>query len=283
MEIFKTTSEMQSWSKKLKRQSKTICLIPTMGYLHKGHLSLIETGKALYDKTVLSIFVNPTQFGENEDLDSYPSDLEKDLSLAEKLKVDVIFLPSKDEIYNKNYQTYIELTNIPQHLCGLSRPVHFRGVATIVTKLFNIVDPDAAVFGQKDYQQLQVIRQLTKDMNFNIKIIGAPIVREDDGLAMSSRNTYLTLKQRKSGLCLSQSIEKAKTMIHQGETDANIILSKIKEFIESFKGTQIDYIALCDPETLDNITDIKGKILLALAVQLGKTRLIDNALIDPID
>jgi pantoate--beta-alanine ligase len=282
MEIFKKASEMQPWSRQLKKQDKTICLIPTMGYLHKGHLSLIEKGKALYDKTVLSIFVNPTQFGENEDLDSYPSDLEKDLSHAEKLKVDAVFLPSKDEIYNKNYQTYIELTNLPKHLCGLSRPVHFRGVATVVTKLFNIVDPDAAVFGQKDYQQLQVIRQLTKDLNFNIKIIGAPIVREDDGLAMSSRNTYLSPEQRKSGLCLSQSIEKTKKMIHLGETDANVILNKINEFIKSFKGVQIDYIALCDPETLDNVNDIKGKTLLALAIQVGKTRLIDNALIDLI-
>ncbi|MCP3898848.1 MAG: pantoate--beta-alanine ligase [Desulfobacteraceae bacterium] len=281
MEIFKKASEMQTWSKKITKQGKTICLVPTMGYLHKGHLSLIEKGKALYDKVVVSIFVNPTQFGENEDLDSYPSDLKNDLTLAEKLKTDAVFLPAKDEMYNKNYQTYVELTNLPNHLCGLSRPVHFKGVATVVTKLFNIVAPDAAVFGQKDYQQVSVIRQMTKDLHFNIKIIGAPIVREEDGLAMSSRNTYLTKEQRKAGLCLSKSIKKAKTMIEQGETDTEIILNKITTFINSFKGTKIDYATLCDPETLDNIDKIEGETLLALAVQIGKTRLIDNAIIDP--
>ncbi|MCK5310542.1 MAG: pantoate--beta-alanine ligase [Desulfobacteraceae bacterium] len=283
MEIFKKASEMQSWSKNIKKQDKTICLVPTMGYLHEGHLSLIEKGEELSDKTVLSIFVNPTQFGKNEDLDSYPTDLKKDLNHAEKLNVDAVFLPSKDEMYKKNFQTYVELTNLPNHLCGLSRPVHFKGVATIVAKLFNIVDPDTAIFGQKDYQQIQVIRQMTKDMNFNIQIIGAPIVREDDGLAMSSRNTYLTKEERKAGLCLSQSIEKAKEMIKNGETNADVILSEINGFIKNVKGVKIDYIALCDPETLDLVKEIKGKTLLALAVKLGETRLIDNAVIDPQD
>jgi len=282
MKVIKTVAEMQSWSKKIKNQGKTICLVPTMGYLHRGHLSLIEMGKKLlYDKVVVSIFVNPAQFGENEDLDSYPSDLEKDFKLAEKLTTDAIFLPLKEEIYNKNFQTYVELASLPDHLCGLSRPVHFKGVATIVTKLFNIVCPDAAIFGQKDYQQLQVIRQMTKDMNFNIKILGAPIVREEDGLAMSSRNTYLTPEQRESALCLSESIEKAKTIIGQGETDAGIILKKINAHIKSFAEAKIDYTALCDPDTLDNVKEIKKKTLLALAVQIGKTRLIDNAVIDP--
>ncbi len=281
MEIFKKASEMQLWSKEITKQSKTICLVPTMGYFHKGHLSLIKKGKALYDKVVVSIFVNPTQFGENEDLDSYPVDLSNDLSLAEQLQTDAVFLPTKDEMYNTNYQTYVELTKLPNHLCGLSRPVHFKGVATVVTKLFNIVAPDAAVFGQKDYQQISVIRQMTKDLHFNIKIIGASIVREEDGLAMSSRNTYLTKEQRKSGLCLSKSIKKVKTMIKQGETDTEAILNKIAAFINSFEGTQIDYAALCDPETLDNVNKIKGKTLLALAVNIGKIRLIDNAIIDP--
>ena len=282
MEIFKTVSQMQAWSKQLKKQDKTICLVPTMGYLHKGHLSLIEKGKELYDKVVLSIFVNPAQFGENEDLDSYPVDLDKDLYHAEKLGTDAVFLPSNDEIYNKNYQTYVELTKLPEHLCGLFRPVHFKGVATVVTKLFNIVDPDAAVFGQKDYQQLQVIRQMTKDMNFNIKIIGAPIVRENDGLAMSSRNAYLTPEQRKSGLCLSRSLEKVREMVKQGEIDADVILHKINAFIKNFEGTTIDYTALCDPETLDNVKEVKSKTLFALAVIIGKTRLIDNTIVGPI-
>ncbi len=283
MAIIKKISEMQAWSKIQKKQDQTICLVPTMGYFHKGHLSLIEKSKELYDKTVVSIFVNPTQFGENEDLDSYPTALEKDLDKADKLNADAVFLPTKDEIYKKNYQTYVELEKLPHHLCGVSRPVHFKGVATIVTKLFNIVDPDAAVFGQKDFQQLQVIRQMTKDMNFNIKIIGAPIIRETDGLAMSSRNTYLTLEQRKSSLCLSQSIEKVKKMISLGETDSDTILRKIDAFIKGFKGTKIDYTALCDPETLDSIEKIKGQTLFALAVTIGKTRLIDNTVIEPFD
>jgi pantoate--beta-alanine ligase len=282
MELFKTVSEMQSWSKQTTKQGKTICLVPTMGYFHKGHLSLIEKGRTQYDKIVVSIFVNPTQFGENEDLDSYPVDLENDLSLAEKLHTDVVFLPPKEEIYNKNFQTYVELEKLPNHLCGFSRPVHFKGVATVVAKLFNIVMPDAAVFGQKDYQQLRVIRQMTKDLNFNIKIIGAPIVREGDGLAMSSRNTYLTPEQRKSGLCLSKSIEKAKILIRQGETDTEVILNKISVYINSFEGVQIDYTALCDPETLDKVKMVNGKTLFALAVKIGKTRLIDNAVINPV-
>ncbi|MCK5541417.1 MAG: pantoate--beta-alanine ligase [Desulfobacterales bacterium] len=281
MEIFKKASEMQAWSRQIIKQGETICLVPTMGYFHKGHLSLIEKGKTLYDRLVVSIFVNPTQFGENEDLDSYPVDLDNDLCHAERLHTDAVFLPSKNEMYKENFQAYVELANLPNHLCGLSRPVHFKGVATIVTKLFNIVMPDAAVFGQKDYQQLRIIRQMTKDLNFDIKIIGAPIVREDDGLAMSSRNAYLTPKQRESGLCLSKSIEKAKAMIKLGETDADIILNKIDVFINSFEKAQIDYATLCDPETLETVKGIKGKTLFALAVNFGKTRLIDNAILDP--
>jgi pantoate--beta-alanine ligase len=283
MEIFKKSSEMYSWSQNKKRQGKTICLVPTMGYLHRGHLSLIDKGKQVSDKVVLSIFVNPTQFGENEDLDSYPADLKRDLDHAEKLKVDAVFLPSKDEMYKNKFQTYVELTKLPNHLCGLSRPVHFKGVATIVTKLFNIVDPDSAVFGQKDFQQLQVIRQMTEDMNFTIDIIGAPIVREKDGLAMSSRNTYLSQKQRKSGLCLSQSIEIAKTMIKNGETETEVIIDKINNLITDVEGAKIDYITLCDSETLNTVEKINGRTLLALAVKIGETRLIDNAVIDPID
>jgi len=281
MEIFKKTSEMQSWSRNEKKQEKTICLVPTMGYLHKGHLSLIEQGKKESDKTVLSIFVNPTQFGENEDLDAYPADLKKDLSHAEELNVDAVFLPSKDEMYKKNFQTYVELTNLPNHLCGFSRPVHFKGVATIVAKLFNIVAPDTAVFGQKDFQQLQVIRQMTADMNFNIKIIGAPIIRENDGLAMSSRNSYLSNEQRKSGLCLSKSIKKVKEMIRNGETDAETIRKKINKFIGGVKGAKIDYAVICDPETLANVKKIEKETLFALAVKIGETRLIDNELITP--
>jgi pantoate--beta-alanine ligase len=283
MEIFKTTFDMQAWSKNQKLKNKIICLVPTMGYLHKGHLSLIEKGKQYSDKIVLSIFVNPTQFGENEDLDSYPVDLQNDLAHAEKLNVDAVFLPTRQEMYKKNYQTYVELTNLPDHLCGISRPVHFKGVATIVTKLFNIVTPDIAVFGQKDYQQLQVIKQMVQDLNFNIKIIGAPIIREHDGLAMSSRNTYLTKAQRKSGLCLSIAIGKAKQMIKDKEMSTKTIIKKIEDYIGKVENAKIDYISFSDPVTLDNVKVIKGKILLALAVKIGKTRLIDNAVIDPQD
>ncbi len=283
MDIIKTVSEMQAWSDGIHKQGKTISLVPTMGYFHDGHLSLMDKGKELSPYLVVSLFVNPTQFGENEDLDSYPANIERDIELAEKRGVSIIFMPDKREMYPDRFQTYVELTDIPKHLCGLSRPGHFRGVATVVTKLFNIVKPDVAVFGLKDFQQIQVIRQMVRDLNFDIRIIGYPIVREKDGLAMSSRNAYLSKEQRQSALCLSKSLDKAEKMIAEGETKSYTIKQKLKEYIESFPFTKIDYINICDPETLDDIEDINildsGSILIAIAVYVGTTRLIDNIVI----
>ncbi len=281
MKILKTKEDMQAWSGAKKREGKTISFVPTMGYLHAGHVSLLEQGRPLSDELVLSIFVNPTQFGPSEDLDAYPVNIEKDLKLAEQAGVTAVFLPNKEEMYGERYQTRVALDHLPHHLCGKSRPVHFGGVATVVTKLFNIVMPDVAVFGKKDYQQLRVIQQMTRDLDFNIEIFGGDIVRETDGLAMSSRNAYLTSEQRKSALCLSQAISLAKKIIKAGETSVPTILRAMEAHIQSFDHTDIDYIEFCDPTTLDAVEIIDGQVVVALAVQIGKSRLIDNALIDP--
>lgn len=279
MEIFKTSSEMRAWSDAMHRSGETISFVPTMGYLHDGHLSLMEKGRSICSSLVVSIFVNPTQFGENEDLAAYPKSIDRDLQLIESKGGKAVFLPDREEIYPENYQTYVTLESLPNHLCGISRPVHFRGVATIITKLFNIVRPDVAIFGTKDFQQLQVIRQLNHDLNFGIEIIGAPIVRESDGLAMSSRNKYLKPEQRASALSLSQACLKVKQMVEAGERDASGLKSKIKNFIDSFPETRVDYISICNPNTLDEVTEIDGEVLFALAVEVGRARLIDNILV----
>ncbi len=281
MEIIKTKAKMQAWAMAQKQKSRTISFVPTMGFLHAGHISLLEKGKPLCDELVLSIFVNPTQFGPNEDLDAYPRDIDNDLKLAKTAGVTAVFLPPPEEIYTKNYQTRVSLDHLPNFLCGRSRPVHFGGVATVVTKLFNIVMPDKAIFGKKDYQQLQVIRQMTRDLDFNIEIIGGDIVREPDGLAMSSRNAYLTPEQRKSALSLSRAVSLAKQVIAKGETSSFAIVKEMENLILSFDQTAIDYIEFCDPETLEPMNCIDRQAVLALAVKVGKTRLIDNALIDP--
>ena len=257
MDILKTTSEMQEWSKSKKKKSKTICFVPTMGYLHQGHISLMEKGKPLCHELVISIFVNPAQFGPNEDLDTYPSDIENDLALARKAGVTAVFLPSKNTVYPENFQTEIKLQTLPQFLCGKFRPVFFSGVTTVVTKLFNIVMPDIAVFGQKDYQQLQINRQLVLDLNYNIKIVEGDIIREKDGLAMSSRNAYLSKPQIASALCLSKSLNMACNMIDKGEKDPETIKHKMETFIGTFPETNIEYINFCDPKTLEDINIIK--------------------------
>lgn len=281
MEIIKTKADMQAWSKNKKKESRTLCFVPTMGYLHQGHVSLMEKGRPLCDELVLSIFVNPTQFGPNEDLSSYPRNIENDLSLAEKAGVTAVFLPIKEDIYPENFQTEIKLQSLPNHLCGKFRPVHFAGVAVVVTKLFNIVMPDKAVFGMKDYQQLQIIRQLVLDLDFDIEIVAGDIIREKDGLAMSSRNAYLSKSERTSALSLSRSLALAKELLAKGEKNTADIRSKIDSLIHSFPETKVEYVSFCQPETLEEIKVIEKKVLLALAVKVGKTRLIDNALIDP--
>jgi pantoate--beta-alanine ligase len=252
-----------------------------MGFLHQGHQTLLEEGRKRGDELVLSIFVNPSQFGPNEDLEAYPRDFDRDLAVAERARVDTIFFPSAKDLYGENYQTYVALNDLPNHLCGLSRPVHFRGVATIVTKLFHIVQPHVALFGKKDYQQLAVIRQMVKDLNFNIEIVGVETVREPDGLAMSSRNTYLRKEERPAALSLYRSLQMAGDEVGKGKSNALEIIEKAENLIHSYPETEIDYIKICHPDTLEDVIAINGPVVMALAVKVGKTRLIDNRLLTP--
>jgi pantoate--beta-alanine ligase len=279
MLVIKTIKEMQEYSDTVRSEGKVIGFVPTMGYLHEGHLSLVKKAKEC-DVVVTSIFVNPTQFSENEDLDDYPKDFEKDKELLEKKGVDVLFYPSVEEIYPETNLTWVEMFGLTDVLCGESRPTHFRGVTTIVSKLFNIVKPKKAYFGQKDYQQSLVIRKMVKDLNVDVKIITCPIVREEDGLAMSSRNVYLSSEERKSALSLNKSLEMAKELIYQGEDSVEIIKKKIVEFISRYEYTKIDYVEILNGDNLKKIDKIEGRIVIALAVFVGNPRLIDNILIE---
>jgi pantoate--beta-alanine ligase len=281
IEIINTIREMMKYSDLARQEGKFIAFVPTMGFLHEGHLSLMQKGRELADILVVSIFVNPAQFGPKEDLATYPRNIERDLELLKKEGVDIAFIPDGKEIYPKDFQTYVELKNLPNHLCGLSRPVFFRGVATIVAKLFNIVKPHYAVFGQKDFQQLLIIKQMVKDLNFNIEIIGAPIIREKDGLAMSSRNSYLTPGQRIHALILYKSLKKAGEILKNGVRDSAKIIEEATNLINACPDTSIDYITICDPETLEDIKIVEKPALMALAVKVGATRLIDNMILNP--
>ena len=272
---------MQAWADQTRTRGKTIAFVPTMGYLHEGHLSLMRLGKRLADTLVVSIFVNPTQFGPGEDLDAYPRNFERDQSLCENVGVDVLFYPDTGEMYGPHYQTFVALEQLPHHLCGISRPVHFRGVATVVTKLFHIVKPHTAVFGRKDYQQVQVIRRLVQDLDMNIQIVTGDTTRETDGLAMSSRNAYLLPSQRPSALTLYRSLCQTQNLLSAGQMDAAVLIQKAGDLIRSFPDTVIDYIAICDPETLEDMPIIDRPAVMALAVKVGKTRLIDNMTLSP--
>ncbi len=280
MEIIKEIEVMNKKAEEWRKNGKIIAFVPTMGYFHEGHLSLFRIARKKGDILVVSIFVNPIQFGPTEDFKSYPRDLERDKSLAEKEKVDVLFVPSEKDMYPEGYQTFVEVTKLTNHLCGLSRPGHFKGVTTVVAKLFNIVKPHIAFFGFKDYQQYLVIKRVVKDLNFSIEIVGCPIVREPDGLAMSSRNTYLTPEQRKSALSLFKGLKLAQKMIDKGERNVKVIINAVSKLIESHPYTEIDYVKICDPETLEDLDKIDKKALLALAVKIGKARLIDNTLLE---
>jgi len=280
MEIIKEIEVMNKKAEEWRKNGKIIAFVPTMGYFHEGHLSLFRIARKKGDILVVSIFVNPIQFGPTEDFKSYPRDLERDKSLAEKEKVDVLFVPSEKDMYPEGYQTFVEVTKLTNHLCGLSRPGHFKGVTTVVAKLFNIVKPHIAFFGFKDYQQYLVIKRMVKDLNFSIEIVGCPIVREPDGLAMSSRNTYLTPEQRKSALSLFKGLKLAQEMIDKGERNVKVIINAVSKLIESHPYTEIDYVKICDPETLEDLDKIDKKALLALAVKIGKARLIDNTLLE---
>jgi pantoate--beta-alanine ligase len=276
MKILRTTREMQAFSESLRNKGKKIAFVPTMGYFHEGHLSLMQEGARFGDFLAISIYVNPTQFGPGEDLARYPRDFERDRSLAEGVGVDVIYYPENKEMYPEYYQTYVTVEAVTQNLCGISRPGHFRGVATVCAKLFNIVKPHVAIFGKKDFQQLVTIKRMVRDLNMDLEIIGMPIVREADGLAMSSRNVYLKENERDSALSLSRSLEIAKKMYESGITDASLILSEVKKFIEGHPYAAIDYMKICDTTTLGDIDRVDGNAVLALAVKINKTRLIDN-------
>lgn len=274
MKILKTVHDVRELVNQWKKEGKTIGLVPTMGYLHEGHLSLIEKCKKENDKVIVSIFVNPTQFGENEDLTSYPKDIKRDSSLCENLGVDLIFNPDASEMY-QDACTFVNIESLSNHLCGKSRPIHFRGVCTIVSKLFIIINPDNAYFGQKDAQQLAIIKKMVKDLNFDINIVGCPIVREDDGLAKSSRNVYLNPKERKAALCLSRAINVGKNLANT-ETNADKIKSEMRKIIEAEPLAKIDYIEIVDNDTMQPVSEMKENTLAAMAVFIGKTRLIDN-------
>jgi pantoate--beta-alanine ligase len=249
-----------------------------MGFFHDGHLELMRAGKRLSDQLVVSIFVNPTQFGPSEDYESYPRDREGDLSKAREVDVDIVFCPLNEEMYPRGFQTSVTVHEVTKHLCGLSRPSHFEGVTTVVAKLFNITIPHLAVFGQKDYQQLTVISRMVKDLNMAVKIVGVPIVREPDGLAMSSRNTYLSAEERESALCLKKSLDLADSLFSRGERDPDKIIGDIEQLIKDHPLTEIDYVKICHPATLEDVKTVEERNLLALAVKVGKTRLIDNCL-----
>ncbi len=277
--VIKSIAKMQSLSRQMRAEGKRIALVPTMGYFHEGHVSLMTYGRKKCDFLVVSIFVNPLQFGPAEDYKRYPRDLNRDRALAEKAGVDVIFHPSPHDMYPSGFQTHVEIEKLTQPLCGQNRPGHFRGVATVVTKLFHIVQPHVAVFGLKDYQQCLLIRRLVSDLNLGIKVTARPIVREEDGLAMSSRNTYLSSEERRAALSLYQSLTAAKEMVLRGKKKARPIKEAVRKIIAGHDQARIEYISLCHPETLAEQDMINEKTLLALAVRIGKTRLIDNCLL----
>lgn len=272
---------MQQESNRLFRRGKTIAFVPTMGFLHEGHLALMREGRKHGDTLVISIFVNPTQFGPSEDFHTYPRDLDRDARLAETAGVDIVFAPEAEAMYDEGYQTYVDLDLLPRYLCGYSRPGHFRGVATVVAKLFNIVKPQVSLFGKKDYQQLVVIRRMARDLNIDVQILGVPTIREADGLAMSSRNNYLSQDERRSALSLFQSLEEAQRSVARGIKDAKQLIRGASELIGAHPYTKIDYVAVCDPETLDDVDLVDRPALMALAVWAGKTRLIDNIILTP--
>jgi len=255
---------------------KPVGLVPTMGYLHQGHISLVKQAKVENKTVIVSIFVNPTQFGPKEDLASYPRDIPHDLAMLEQAGIDAVFVPSVTEMYPNRYDTWVEVENLQKHLEGASRPTHFKGVTTIVAKLFNIVAPDKAYFGQKDAQQLLVIKKMVRDLNMNLEVFACPTIREPDGLAMSSRNVYLTPEQRKIAPVLYKSLQLARELYDYGERDADKIRAKMRSLIEKEPQGQIDYISIADTETLTELSMIKGEVLVSLAVILGKPRLIDN-------
>lgn len=276
MRVVKSVKEVRDAVKEWKAQGLSVGFVPTMGYLHEGHESLIKKAVKDNDRVVVSIFVNPMQFGPTEDLDKYPRDLERDSKLCENAGANLIFHPEKEEMYFEDFSSYVDINGLSDELCGKSRPIHFRGVCTVVTKLFNIVNPDRAYFGEKDAQQLAIIRRFVRDLNIDIEIIGCPIIREEDGLAKSSRNTYLSKKERQAALILSQSLNLAKDAINSGERNSSVVIDIISNSIKKEPLAKIDYIEVVDSLAMKPVKTIEKSVLVAIAVYIGKTRLIDN-------
>lgn len=274
MQVTKTVEETRKLVKEWKKQGKTIGLVPTMGFLHEGHASLIKRCREENDIVVVSDFVNPTQFGPTEDLEAYPRDFERDSRLCESLGVDLIFNPEPSDMYTDPH-AYVSIDLLSETLCGKTRPIHFKGVCTVVSKLFNIVSPDRAYFGQKDAQQLAIIRKMVQDLNFDITIVGCPIIREEDGLAKSSRNTYLSPEERKAALCLSKAVKKGREIIKPG-IDAEEVLSAMRDIINAEPLAKIDYVSMVDALNMQPVDKADRNVLVAMAVYIGKTRLIDN-------
>lgn len=279
MKIVGTVKEVREQVKEWKKQGLSVGFVPTMGYLHEGHKSLMDAARKGNDKVVVSIFVNPMQFGPTEDLATYPRDLNHDAALCESAGVDLIFHPEAEEMYEKDFCSFVDMTGLTEGLCGKTRPIHFRGVCTVVNKLFNIVTPDHAYFGQKDGQQLAVIKRMVRDLNMDIEIVGCPIVREEDGLAKSSRNTYLSSEERKAALILSKTVALGKELA-KTEKDANKVVEAMKKNIETEPLAKIDYVEAVDALSMAPVEKLEGTCMLAMAVYIGKTRLIDNTLIN---
>ncbi len=281
MKIATTIAEVRAQVAAWKKESLTVGLVPTMGYLHEGHASLVDTAVGQCDRVVASVFVNPTQFGPNEDLEDYPRDFDRDKALLEAHGCHLVFHPSVEEMYPAGAATYVEiLSDMPKQLCGKSRPIHFRGVCTVVAKLFNIVTPDKAFFGQKDAQQLAILRRMVRDLSYGIELVGCPIVREADGLAKSSRNTYLNPQERQAALVLSQAVQLGQELVTQGERNAVKVVAAMTAHIAAQPLARIDYVEAVDGVTMEPVETLQGTVLVAMAVYIGKTRLIDNFIVE---
>jgi pantoate--beta-alanine ligase len=280
MEVTTSVERMKDVVDALRAQGKRISLVPTMGALHDGHLSLVKMAKGQSDVCIVSIFVNPIQFGQSEDFSMYPRDLERDKEKLQKLGVDLVFSPEASDLYKKHFQTRVELQELPNHLCGLFRPGHFAGVATVVLKLFNICKPHVAVFGMKDYQQLRVIEQMVSDLDLDVRILRHPTVREPDGLAMSSRNSYLSPQERVTATKIYKTLKEVEERIKAGNSDAVSLETYGTRQLET-SGFSVDYFSIVDPETLDSVSEVAGSVVVAVAARLGKTRLIDNIIVTP--
>lgn len=279
MKTVETIGELRKALNAERSAGKTIGFVPTMGYFHEGHLSLMREARQKNDIVVVSIFVNPTQFGPAEDFERYPRDVERDTKLAKESGVDYLFIPPVDEMYDEDFSTWVDVERLTEGMCGASRPGHFRGVATIVAKLFNIVRPDKAYFGEKDYQQLIVIKRMARELSFDIEVIGMPIVREDDGLAMSSRNVYLSAAERKAALALAKSLKLGQNLYTAGERRASAIGEQILEMLNREPLVELEYLVIADTETLEELVEISDRAVVAIAAKVGKTRLIDNTVL----